>query len=209
MVAMTNSGLLEWHAAGRALADPAEGVESGDAHVVESFHDGVLVGTIDGLGHGTAAAEAAQMAVRTAAANARAPVTRLIEDCHGALRATRGAAVTLASFCAVTSQMTWTGVGNVDALLLRADPLREPRREALTPRGGIVGYRLPPLKATSIPVWRGDTLILTTDGIRSDFSSGVARPGNPREIAEAILHEFARSSDDALVVVARWLGGAQ
>jgi hypothetical protein len=189
--------------AGAAL----EGDESGDLHAVVRFPDGALVAVVDGLGHGPEAAAAARAAACVLEAHAGEPVTDLVERCHEALRRTRGAVMTLASFDSRRSSMTWTAVGNVEAILLRASRAATPPREAILPRGGVVGYQLPPLRASTLPVSAGDTLILATDGIRSAFSHDpdLDRAG-PQEIADCLLARYARGTDDALVLVARYLG---
>jgi phosphoserine phosphatase RsbX len=194
--------LVEWGSAGAALIDG----ESGDVHVVAEVPQRVLVGLVDGLGHGPEAAEAAREAARVLESLAGEAVAALFERCHEALRRTRGAVMTLASFDARSSSMTWIGVGNVEAILLRADRAAARPRESLTLRGGVVGYQLPPLREMALPVSPGDTLVLATDGIRSAFVGGLTATGNPQQMAEKIFAQHARGSDDALVLVARWLG---
>jgi hypothetical protein len=49
-------------------------------------------------------------------------------------------------------------------------------------------------------------VIFATDGIRRDFADGLVPSGSCREIADHILKEHTRGSDDALVLVARYLG---
>jgi len=70
-------------------------------------------------------------------------VSELVERCHRELRGSRGAVLTVASFDAKQDTMSWLGIGNVDAFLVRSD--REPSAEAVAHRGGTVGYKLPPL----------------------------------------------------------------
>jgi negative regulator of sigma-B (phosphoserine phosphatase) len=193
--------LLDWGWAQAAL----DGEHCGDAHVVSEFAGGALVGVVDGLGHGFEAAVAARTATRLLASLAGQPLDVLVERCHEALRRTRGAVLSLASFDAPGSAMTWGGIGNVEAVLLRAHPAPV-TREALVPRGGIVGFRLPALNARTLPVAPGDLLVLATDGVHDGFAEGVERDRTPREIAEGILARHARGTDDALVLVARWRG---
>src|SRR5437870_835920 len=88
--------IIESAAAGRALGGPKN--ESGDIHVVSPFPEGVLVGVIDGLGHGAEAALAACAAADVLKACAGEPVKALIQRCHESLRQTRGAVMSLASF---------------------------------------------------------------------------------------------------------------
>lgn len=191
--------VVEWGAAGVALA----GHESGDVHVVAEFPGGVLVAVIDGLGHGVEAAAAAKAAARVLAAFAGEPIASLVERCHEALRRTRGAVVSLASFDARRSSMTWSGVGNVEGFLLRADGRG---RESITLRGGIVGYQIPAVRVSELAVSAGDVLVMATDGVRSAFADGLRAQGSPQEIADAVLARHGRGSDDALVFVARYLG---
>jgi hypothetical protein len=49
---------------------------------------------------------------------------------------------------------------------------------------------------------------MATDGIRGGFVAGLSVAGSPQQLADAIFSRFARGSDDALVVVARWRGTA-
>lgn len=194
--------IIEWGWAGSAL-EPL----SGDLHVVVPYVGGALVALIDGLGHGAEAAQAAAAAVPVLQAQADAPVLRLMERCHEALRRTRGAAVSLASFSAHEASMTWTGVGNVEGALLRVSAPSHRASEGITLRGGVVGYRLPPLHANTVAVTPGDILVLATDGVRNGFTEGVATGHDVQDIADAILVRFAKGSDDAHVVVVRYLGG--
>ena len=103
--------------------------------------------------------------------------------------------------------MTWLGVGNVDGRLV--DPRRSNQTRTLPLSPGIAGDRLPPLTCTTLDVRLGDTLVLATDGIDERFADSTDLSGSTREIADRILTEHARPNDDALVVVARYLGAQQ
>jgi hypothetical protein len=73
-------------------------------------------------------------------------------------------------------------------------------------RGGVVGVQLPPLSAGVIPVARGDTLILASDGIHREFDRAAALTNSPQKFADRILADHRRATDDALVLVSRYLG---
>ncbi len=195
---------IEWGVAGRP--HPGESV-SGDAHLVRPVGDGVLVAVIDGLGHGEGAAAASQVAIATLERCAGLPLDSLLRRCHEALLGTRGVAISLAFFSTPDSSLTWMGVGNVDATLLRADPTSVPRRQSLLLRGGVLGYELPSLKVTTHRVAPGDTLVMATDGIRSIFAEGLRAGAPPQQLAERILEEHGKGTDDALVLAARLLKG--
>jgi len=195
--------LIEWGAA----ASPLEGqAESGDLHVVQPFSNGVLVSVVDGLGHGPEAAAVAKSAVAILKDYAHEPVISLLKRCHERLMRTRGVVMNLASFNGQDNTMTWLGVGNVEGLLIRADAQAGPAWESILVRGGVVGHQLPPLRASVIPVARGDMLVFATDGIRSGFAEGLALSDPPQQIADRILAQYGKETDDALVLVARYLG---
>lgn len=200
------TGLIDWAVAGTVL--PGQN-ESGDLHLVKTTPDGALVAVVDGLGHGVEAAEAARAAVRSLERQGPQPMISLVKSCHGALNGTRGVVMSVASFDARDETLTWIGVGNVEGLLLRAPAAVNPRRESLLLRGGVVGVHLPMLSAAIVPVMRGDTLIFATDGIRNDFVLAPLAQGDPPQpLADYILGHWGQGTDDALVLVAHWVGGA-
>lgn len=179
---------------------------SGDAHVVSPFPNGVLIGVVDGLGHGSEAAEAAEAAIEVLRCHADAPVTELVRRCHEELRKTRGAVMSVASIRANEGTMTWLGVGNVEGILFRADRAAMPARESLRLQGGVVGYQMPTLRAATVPVLPGDTLIFVTDGIRGNYCEESPLNRDPQDVADRILFRHGKQTDDALVLVACYPG---
>ncbi len=179
---------------------------SGDHYVVAEFAGGVLLAAIDGLGHGDDAADAATLAAAVLRERAGTALIPLVHRCHEDLRGTRGVVLSVAAIDLATATMTWMGVGNVEGVLFRADGAADPAREGVLPRAGVLGYQLPPLRARAIAIGPGDTLIFATDGIRSEFVSEAPDDHTVGELAEEILVRFGRESDDALVLVARYLG---
>jgi negative regulator of sigma-B (phosphoserine phosphatase) len=196
------SSILEWGFASRVLPGQPS---SGDLQVVKSFPDGVLVAALDGIGHGDEAASAATAARAILEAHSQESVIALIERCHEGLRGTRGVAMSVASFSVSKGLITWLGVGNVQGVLLRRRLAPAVAEESLLLRGGVVGAQLPSLQAAVLPVSTGDTLIFATDGISSDFARGLARNHPPQSAAERILVRHGKTTDDALVLVARYL----
>lgn len=202
---ITPPRLVEWGVAARPL--PGQ-VESGDLHLVKPFANGVLVAAVDGLGHGHEAAEAARIAVATLEAHAGETIISLVTRCHERLRGTRGVVMTLAWFSARDGTMAWLSVGNVEGVLLRVMAKAHRPREYVVLRGGVVGEQLPPLQPSVLSVGSGDTLILATDGIGHGFVEGLNLNDPPQEVADQILITHGKSTDDALVLVARWVGTA-
>src|SRR5260370_41379851 len=105
------------------------------------------------------------MAVRVLQAADNESLISLLKRCHEWVRSTRGVVISLAAFNAVDETMTWVGVGNVEGVLLRADPTVDPRYESLLLRNGVGGRRLPLLHASIVPVMRGDTLVFAPHGV--------------------------------------------
>lgn len=199
------STLVDW---GLAERPRPGGAESGDRHVVQPFASGVLLAVVDGLGHGEPAAAAARLAAAILAEHAEEPLSLLVERCHTSLTRTRGVVMSLASVNTVDHTMSWLGVGNVEAVLRRRDPAAKAAAEQLLLRPGVVGQKLPVLQPALLRVEPGDTLVLATDGIRSDFSAALTPGRPPRELADDILARHGRDDDDALVLVARLPGAA-
>jgi serine phosphatase RsbU (regulator of sigma subunit) len=194
---------IEYGVAGRPF--PGER-ESGDRHAVVAREGGMLVAVADGLGHGPEAALAARLAVETLTAEPHLPLLHLVARCHEALVKTRGVALGLASVEWSDQTMTWLSVGNVAGLLLRAGPQGALEREYVLTRNGVVGARLPPLRAATLPLQRHDLLVFATDGVREGFQSEIRPDAPPQVTADRILARYARATDDALVLVGRWNG---
>jgi serine phosphatase RsbU (regulator of sigma subunit) len=189
--------LVEWTVATRSL-----GSESGDQYLVSRTGDGgVLVAVVDGLGHGPEAASAAKTAIAALEAGHERELGARFLRCHERLRDTRGVVLSLGLFA--TGSLTWLGVGNVDGVLVRSG-VGAP--EQLLVRGGVVGVRLPSLELSRLAVARGDTLIVATDGVDQGFAGDPGITFATPPTAERILADHGKETDDALVLVVRYLG---
>lgn len=195
--------LLQWGVATWTMQGQPE---SGDLAVVVPFHGGALAAAVDGLGHGREAARAAKAAARVLRRFAGEPLDRLVARSHEALKETRGVVMSIACFRAGTDTMSWVGVGNVEARLVPAEVGEGPPHHSMVPQAGIVGYNLPAVHPSDLPVRRGDTLIFITDGVRGDVAQDGDVSGSPTELAQRILTEGSKGTDDALVLVTRYLG---
>jgi serine phosphatase RsbU (regulator of sigma subunit) len=182
--------------------------ESGDLHLVRPVESGVLVAVVDGLGHGEEAAAAARLAVGTLDRFAEEPLQEVVRHCHEALIGTRGVVMSLAMFDPAGDTMAWLGIGNVEGLVIHVDWPERSGRTSLVTRGGIVGSRGNPsvIRPWVIPVQPGDVLVFATDGVRSGFSAVVSSKETPQKSADMILARYGKGTDDALVLVARYLG---
>jgi negative regulator of sigma-B (phosphoserine phosphatase) len=211
MVSFTGSELsadwpaaLEVGCAGEAIAGEER---SGDKAVFAPYPGGALVAAIDGLGHGDAAADAADLAAEVLRDFAAEPPQRLVERCHARLRGTRGAVMTLAWFDLGARRMSWAGVGNVEARLIRAAEGPGARHVSPVVLGGVVGFQIPrALRASDVELEPGDAVAFATDGVAADFSAVLDPALAPQAQAERVLRERGKGTDDALAVVVRWLG---
>ncbi|MEU2258322.1 SpoIIE family protein phosphatase [Nocardia xishanensis] len=198
-------GRIEWAVAGRAL--PGQHISGDRCVVLDAGGGAVLFAVLDGLGHGSAAADAADRAAQVLAENRSEPLDVLMVLCHRAMADTRGAAVSLALFD-VKDTIRWLGVGNVDSRVLTASPAGLTVRAAVLLTGGIVGYRLPQnLQPQTVQVRVGDLLLMTTDGIVTESAEGIDLSRSTAEITADILAKHAKDTDDALVLAARHRGG--
>jgi len=134
--------------------------------------------------------------------NAEAPPRELLELCHDALLDSRGAVMTVAWFDLERLALSWTGVGNVDARLVRAGPA--PREDVALVFGGVLGYRLPQIRPATMELARGDVLVMITDGIESAISSALEGGGAAQAMADRIFAMHGKGNDDALAVVVRY-----
>ncbi len=198
-----NSPSVEFGVANFAL--PGEGT-SGDCHVLIARPGGLLVAAIDGIGHGEVAANAAKTAASVFTNAPDEPIISLVEECHRALRSTRGVVLSVASIDLAHGMMTWLGVGNVVGGLARVVPRGSNYPEMLLLRGGVVGEKLPALQGAVLPVFEGDLLFFSTDGINGRFVETVSPRENPQRAADRILQKFHTATDDALILAVRLTG---
>ncbi|KAA8963883.1 SpoIIE family protein phosphatase [Mycobacterium sp.] len=205
MVEHGRFGLIEWAAAGRALA--GERVCGDRAIAVGVDGAGVLVGVLDGLGHGAEAATAAGCGVEVLRGARTESLDVLVRLCHRALTATRGAAMTLARIDDTRGTLRWIGIGNVTANLVAKRPGGIAVRSSVRSAAGIVGYRLPEvLTPQEVSIRPGDVLIIASDGIGENHMTSIDFAAPALVNARQILADHAKSTDDALVLVARHRG---
>jgi anti-sigma regulatory factor (Ser/Thr protein kinase) len=174
---------------------------SGDAW---EYHDefarrSVIVA--DGLGHGTAASDAAQEALAAFRANAHRHPEEIIAAAHGRLQKTRGAAVAVVEIDFERQLVRYSGVGNIAAAIVGPGRIR-----SMISHNGIVGHQVSRIQEFTFP-WEGDAmLVMYSDGINSRCSLShypglAAKPA--ALIAGVLYRDFKRGRDDATVVIAK------
>lgn len=175
-------------------------VECGDSYLALPGPRRSVYMIADGLGHGPVASEAAREAVKSVQACAQESLTEVMNATHNALKATRGAAMSIAVVDHARSLVTYAGVGNVTAAVGNGASTRN-----MVSRNGTLGAMLPRVHEYTYPFEPGMVLLMYSDGLNSKCSlSGypgiMSRP--PSLIAGLLFRDFSRQRDDATVLVA-------
>ncbi len=180
--------------------------ESGDLHVVRELEDSAFIGVVDALGHGSEAEATARLAAATLDHYAPEGPVDAVARCHRMLLTTRGAALVAALLDWSAGTLSWLSIGGVEGRLFTGGDGRAPPPRALMTWSGIVGAGAPPaVRPWIVPVSAGDVLVVATDGVRETFADSVRPGARPQDIADAVLADHCKGTDDALVFVARLL----
>lgn len=183
-----------------AVCVPVRGEEvCGDAWAVHETAARSLLLLVDGLGHGFAAAEAADQAVRTFRACAERGLEEILTTLDAALRHTRGAALAVAEIVPARDVVCVAGLGNIGGAIYGGDAARH-----LTTSDGTAGSGTRKAVSRAFP-WPPDgVLILHSDGLSArwdlDDYAGLRRR-HPALIAGVLFRDHRRLRDDASVVV--------
>jgi len=181
------------------IAKPGENV-CGDGWAVARQLDRMTFLVADGLGHGPRAAEAMEQALQVFQVNQALPAVDIVRKIHQALRGMRGVVLALASLHFKRQELTYIGIGNIAGYLLSPE-----RVKGLISYGGIVGSQLPKIQKFAFPWSRKDALVIHSDGLKSrwDLSAytGLIRH-HPVLVAAVLYRDFARRTDDVVIVVA-------
>lgn len=173
----------------------------GDAWEDKQQMDKRLIMLADGLGHGSAAADAAEEAVAALRANLHRSPKEIIELAHARLQKTRGAAVAVAEIDFGRQIVRYSGVGNIAGTLLVNGSSR-----SLISGNGIVGHQLAHVHEFTFPWEHTASLIMHSDGVNTRWNLD-QYPGlkskSPALIAGVLYRDFKRGRDDATVVVSR------
>ena len=121
-------------AVGVATRPRTFGQPNGDAFVVHQWEESLLVGVIDGLGHGQFAHRAAQTARQYVESHFDLPLDQVFRGTGRACRATRGVVMALARFDWGRGRLSFASVGNI---LVRVFPRSEPFHFLI--RRGVIG----------------------------------------------------------------------
>lgn len=217
LYSLAHRGSVLWSRLGktRSLRYPHFGVVSvpihgetacGDSFVALPDASKSLYMMVDGLGHGIHAAEAANEAVSVVRASAGEATTEILTRVHGALKKTRGAAMSLVLVDYERQMAVCSGVGNITTAVMTGTATRN-----VPSQNGTLGAVLPRIQEYTYPIEPHSTLMMYSDGLTSKCSL-TGYPGlqnrHPQLIAGLLYRDFSRRRDDATVLYAP-LGGLE
>jgi anti-sigma regulatory factor (Ser/Thr protein kinase) len=182
-----------------AVCVPMPGeIDCGDAWHLVSNGGNTAVIMVDGLGHGTFAAQAAQAGIHAFETSPWRPPQEIMQRTGIALAKTRGGAAACAQL-GKDGTVSYAGVGNISGTLVSRD-----KSQGLVSQSGTLGMQVRRVQQFEYQRAPGTLLIMHSDGI-SARANPRERPElfghHPAIIAAAMYRDFGRNRDDASVVV--------
>lgn len=174
---------------------------NGDAFIIKRGKESMLVGVIDGLGHGKSAHRASQQAHRYIKTHASQPLSRLFRGVERACRNTRGVVMALGRFDFASERVTAGSVGNVSVKIFDS-----PEPMNVVARRGVLGNDAP---QPAIREWewnRNYTFVMHSDGIATGWSRdefAQLADASATNAARELLQSLAEERDDATVLVVK------
>ncbi len=171
---------------------------NGDAYIVKELGSRTLLGIFDGVGHGSEASEASNIAMTLVLEESQRGVKRIMLDLHERLRGTRGVVAELVEIDSERKRLSFCGVGNTEARVISNPPMHPPSLD------GILGVNLRLVREYEYSYESIESVILYSDGISSKFNTSDYPMINnrPQETAEKILADWGKDYDDATIIVA-------
>jgi anti-sigma regulatory factor (Ser/Thr protein kinase) len=174
---------------------------NGDAYFVGVRGARKLYAVIDGLGHGSGAKAASDVALTLLKEWRGESLEQVLQAAHDALRATRGAVMSAVVIDTDAQSFEFAGVGNVAVRVFDA-----PQRITPISTNGTLGARLGQIRVWTHPWAAGATCVMASDGISATWEMD-AYPGllkrSPQLLSAVLMRDYGRDSDDATVLVIR------
>ena len=169
-----------------------------------SWHDaraGRTFFVVDGLGHGTEAAIAANEALRQFQKAREAAPAEIIDAVHQGLRHTRGGAVAVARVDRAAGSVLFAGLGNIAGSVVGVDG----RIRRMVSHNGTAGHNARKIQTFEYPIARG-SLVMHSDGVSTGWTLD-RYPGlmaaHPMLAAGVLYRDFCRGRDDVTVLALR------
>jgi anti-sigma regulatory factor (Ser/Thr protein kinase) len=179
-----------------SVAMPGE-IDCGDAWDLVADDHGLAVMVVDGLGHGTFAAEAARSCIEVFRAASDISPMEILQRADRAMSKTRGAAAACARLGG--SRMGYAGVGNITGYLVSPG-----KSQGLVSHNGTLGMHQRHAQQLEYAVAPGALLIMHSDGISARWdlrSRADLLTRHPAVVAATIYRDHGRERDDATITV--------
>jgi anti-sigma regulatory factor (Ser/Thr protein kinase) len=187
------------HLGSVSVAKPGQEV-CGDSCWIEDAGGQCTILVADGLGHGPEAADAAVQAIRVFQKHKGHQVATVLDYIHGGLRATRGAAVSIARVDRAAGKVIFAGIGNVAGAIISSGSERR-----MVSLAGTAGHNARKIQAFDYPFHHG-LVILHSDGLGTSWALS-RYPGllnaHPTLVAGILYRDFSRRRDDSTIAVVR------
>lgn len=171
----------------------------GDAWAFRQQGQEIVLIVADGLGHGMLAARASTEAVSAFRRGTDFSPAALLQQVHGALRPTRGAAVAVAYINHLALEVRYAGIGNISGVLVGKD-----KSTVMISHNGTAGYHSPRLQEFSYQISEPAIIVMHSDGLHTGWTLD-GHPGlrrrDPSVIAGVLYRDLTRNRDDACVAV--------
>lgn len=181
-----------------SIAAPGE-FACGDGWAVAQDGGRMRAMVVDGLGHGSLAAAAADAALDVFAAAPFTPLDTLVQSAHTGLQTTRGAAL-FAMHMDTPAQLQYAGAGNVMGRIISGVSDR-----SMITQHGTVGVQVRSRTEVTTVDWPDHAVaVVHSDGIASRWKAEEVVPllqRDPVLIAAVLLWRQTRGRDDATVLV--------
>lgn len=174
----------------------------GDGYYIKHSSKGFQIFVGDGLGHGEAANDAAQLAIKVFRQTTEWDPAEILREIHSKVKKTRGLVATIASVDYKSEVWTLCGIGNINTRIYNGL-----ENKTYTPYNGIIGHNIPrTLNNTIVPYKKHQIIIMHSDGLRTrwnlnDMTSIFKH--NPGIIAASLLKENIRGTDDATILAGK------
>lgn len=170
---------------------------SGDDVVLLRYDSYILLGIIDGLGHGKKAAIVAQDLKNYIQEHHFLPLDELLTNAHEAFKGTQGAVISLVKIFN-HGEAEFCGIGNAETRVFSRN-----RNIILLPKDGAIGIRSRKIELTRWDLQNSESLIMFSDGL----SRQILKPNsgctfsNPNlvDIHKAI-NNYGKSYDDVSLI---------
>lgn len=173
----------------------------GDSWMAIDFGGRLLAMVVDGLGHGVEAAQASAEAIKVLLEYSPRCPCEILDASHGALRKTRGAAMSVLESPYGSSSCRYAGVGNISASILSGS-----KSQSLVSHNGTIGVQVRRCQEFEYGFDNDALLVMHSDGLVSQWDlrkyPGLTRK-HPAVVASVLYRDFKRGRDDVTVLVVR------